>query len=80
MHASPGMMRVMSAMMRPLEAVIRLPESYTSEGLRVLAGVTYYGSNEKARRELGFAPRPIEEGLRETLHYEMKLLGMPIPA
>ena len=27
-------------------------------------GVTYWGSDEKARRELGYAPRDIEQGLR----------------
>ena len=47
-----------------------------AESLRVLAGVTYLGSNAKARRELGYAPRPLKEGLRETLAHEMSLLGM----
>jgi nucleoside-diphosphate-sugar epimerase len=30
-------------------------------------GVTFWASHEKASRELGFAPRGIEEGLRQTL-------------
>ena len=29
--------------------------------------VTFWASHEKATRELGYAPRGIEEGLRETL-------------
>lgn len=29
--------------------------------------VTFWASNEKARRELGFAPRGLEDGLRQTL-------------
>src|SRR5213594_766424 len=62
-HASPVLLRAMAAMSR-------------SERLRVAAGVTYLGSNAKARRELGFAPRPLEEGLRETLRHEMRLLGI----
>jgi len=62
-HASPGLLRALAAISR-------------SERLRVAAGVTYLGSNEKARRELGFAPRPLEEGLRETLRHEMRLLGI----
>src|SRR5207245_2970579 len=62
-HASPGLLRAMAAMSR-------------SERLRDLAGVTYLGSNAKARRELGFDPRPLEVGLRETLQHEMRLLGM----
>jgi nucleoside-diphosphate-sugar epimerase len=34
------------------------------------------GSNAKARRELGYNPRSLEEGLPETLKYEMEQLGM----
>lgn len=30
-------------------------------------GTTYWASNEKARRELGYAPRGLEQGFRETL-------------
>jgi hypothetical protein len=48
----------------------------TGEGLRVAAGVTDTGSNAKARRELGHNPRPLEDGLRETLPYEMQQLGI----
>jgi dihydroflavonol-4-reductase len=62
--------------MRPIEALIALPESYTAEGLRTIAGVTYLGSNAKAKRALGFTVRSLEEGLRETLAYEMRQLGM----
>ena len=62
-RASPGLLRALAAISR-------------SERLRVAAGVTYLGSNAKARRELGFAPRPLEEGLRETLQHEMRLLGI----
>ncbi len=61
-HASPGLLRAIAAVSR-------------SERLRDLAGVTYLGSNAKARRELGFDPRPLEVGLRETLQHEMRLLG-----
>ncbi len=69
-----GMIRAMSAMMSLVDRVLPLPESYTGEGLRIIAGVTYIGSNAKARRELGYAPRPLKEGLSETLQHEMKLL------
>ena len=67
----------MAALMGVIEKVVPLPESYTAEGLRVTAGVTYLGDNAKARRELGYAPRPLADGLAETLRHEMKLLGMP---
>jgi nucleoside-diphosphate-sugar epimerase len=36
-------------------------------------GVTFWASNEKAARELGYAPRGIEEGIRQTLDAEGKL-------
>ena len=51
----------------------------TKENFRFLAGTTYLGSNAKAKRELGFTARPLEEGLRETLFHEMRLLGMEPP-
>jgi nucleoside-diphosphate-sugar epimerase len=78
LHGSPALLKAMAAAMRPVEAVFPVPEDYTSEYLRVSAGVTYIGSNAKARRELGYDPRPLEEGLSETLRSEMRLLGMRI--
>jgi len=72
---SPGMLRSMSAIMGVVERLVPLPEAYTAESLRVIAGVTYLGDNGKARRELGYAPRPLREGLEETLRHEMALLG-----
>jgi nucleoside-diphosphate-sugar epimerase len=36
-------------------------------------GVTFWASNEKARRELGFEPREIEEGIRAMLAAEGRL-------
>lgn len=76
MAVPAGMIRAMSAMMNLFDRFIPVPESYTGEGLRVIAGVTYIGNNSKARRELGYNPRPLKEGLTETLKHEMKLLGM----
>jgi nucleoside-diphosphate-sugar epimerase len=77
LHPPPGVMRALAALMGPLGALIPLPESYTAEGLRSISGITYLGSNAKARQELGFDPRPLEEGLRETLLHEMELLRSP---
>ena len=64
----------MSRLVRPLDGI--MPPSYTSEGLRVVAGVTYLGDNTKARRELGYVLRPFREGWEETLRHEMRLLSM----
>jgi len=74
--APAGMFKAMSVVMGLIEKIIPLPEAYTREGLRGIAGVTYLGDNRKARRELGYNPRPLKEGLAETLRHEMKLLGM----
>jgi len=75
-HASAGMMRAMSRAMSVVERAIPLPPTFTTEGLRVLAGVTYLGNSAKAERELGFTARPLEVGLPETLRHEMQILGM----
>jgi len=72
----PGLLKAMSGMMSLVERLTPLPEMYSSEYLRVSAGPTYIGDNAKARRELGWSPRPLAEGLEETLREEMKALGM----
>lgn len=74
--ASPGMLKAMSGFMSMVEKVVPVPDNYSSEYLRVSAGVTYIGSNAKAKRELGWEPRPLREGLAETVQWEMKQLGM----
>lgn len=66
--------RMMSPLIKPFDAV--LPDVYTSESMRVIGGVTYWGDNGKAKRELGYNPRSLSEGLPETVRHEMKLLGM----
>lgn len=77
LHPSLGMVKAMATMMGGVERVVPLPETYTAESLRALTA-TYLGNNEKAKRELGYAPRPLEEGLRETLLWEMSRLGMKV--
>ncbi|HRE29787.1 MAG TPA: NAD-dependent epimerase/dehydratase family protein [Anaerolineales bacterium] len=77
LRAGPGLLKANAALMGLIERVAPLPEAYTREGLRAIAGVTYIGSNAKARRELGFDPRPLRIGLAETLRHEMGLLGLP---
>ena len=76
LSAPPWMLKMMSAMMGLLEQVIPVPASYSGEYLRVSAGVTYTGDNTKAKHQLRWTPRSLEDGLAETLRYEMKLLGM----
>ena len=74
-HPGPTAMRTMAAVMSAAGRFAKLPPAFTPEALRVLAGTTYFGSNEKAVREIGFAPRPLEEGMAQTLEHELRLLG-----
>ncbi|HXD09227.1 MAG TPA: NAD-dependent epimerase/dehydratase family protein [Anaerolineales bacterium] len=74
-NAAPyQVLQLFSILVKPFDSL--MPESYTSEGLRVVAGATYLGDNSKARRELGYDPRPVSEGWVETVRHEMKLLGI----
>jgi nucleoside-diphosphate-sugar epimerase len=66
----PAVLRVAASAMAMADRIVRVPPAYTSEGLRVIAGVTYLGSGERAKRELGWMPRPLREGLAETLEHE----------
>lgn len=79
LQAPPGALKAMAALMGLAEKVAPVPPLYTAEYLRVSAGVTYLGSNAKARRELSYAPRPLGEGLASTLLHEMAQLGMAVP-
>jgi nucleoside-diphosphate-sugar epimerase len=75
LHPGPHAMRAMAVLMHGAERFVKLPPAFTPEALRVLAGTTYFGSNEKAVRELGFTARPLDEGLAQTLEHELRLLG-----
>jgi nucleoside-diphosphate-sugar epimerase len=55
-----GIIRVMA----PLGRVVGQPN--LREVIEAAAGVTYWASSDKAIRELGFAPRELEDGLRDT--------------
>jgi nucleoside-diphosphate-sugar epimerase len=71
---SHRLFKFLSMLVKPFDSF--LPESYTSEGLRIVAGPTYYADNSKAKRFLGYNPRPLSEGLESTIKHEMSLLGM----
>jgi nucleoside-diphosphate-sugar epimerase len=74
LYPAPGLIRAVAAAISVIEPLVPTPETYSAEYLRVAAGVTYIGSNAKAQRDLGFAPRPLEVGLKETLDYELARL------
>ncbi len=53
-----------------------VPRELVREGVAMSLGVGWAFSGDKARRELGWAPRPLEEGLAETIAwYEKKARG-----
>ncbi len=74
-HPGPTAMRAFAAVSEAAGRIVTLPPAFTPEALRVLAGTTYFGSNEKAVREIGFRARPLDEGLAQTLEHELRLLG-----
>lgn len=76
LHVSPWLLRLSAFFMAGLEKVLPIPPLFSSEILRASAGVTYIGDNSKAHRELGYTPRSLEEGLRETLAVLQKELKM----
>ncbi|MCP4200069.1 MAG: NAD-dependent epimerase/dehydratase family protein [Proteobacteria bacterium] len=73
LHIPPGMMKAMSGLMGVVGSIVTLPPSYTAESLRVVAGTTYLGDNRKARRELGFDPRSLRDGLPEAMMVELDM-------
>ena len=75
LHPGPRMMRATAALMGVAGRFVSLPPAFTPEALRVLAGTTYFGSNEKAVRELGFSARPLDEGMAQTIEHELRALG-----
>lgn len=51
------------------------PESYTGEGLRIIAGSTNIIGNSKPNHKLGYNSRPLKDGLARTLNYKRSILG-----
>jgi len=73
----PAALKIAAAIMPLFDGWLPLPPEFTAEGLRVLAGVTYAGTSERARRELGWRARPLADGLVETLRHELGAMGRP---
>lgn len=69
----------LATVMGVAERVIRPPDGLESELLAWFAGRDYRADTTKAKRELGIEHRPLKEGLREYLLWEMDQLGMEIP-
>ncbi len=59
------LVRTAAGMNGALERVVRLPQDQTREAM-LASTATYYGTSDKAERELGWTPRSLEEGFAET--------------
>lgn len=75
----PSTVRALAAVLGVVGNLAPLPPMMTAEVVRGIAGNTYIGDSSKAQREFGFAPRSLREGMRQTVSWEMRRLGMPIP-
>jgi nucleoside-diphosphate-sugar epimerase len=72
-HPRPATMRMAAAAMSIVERVLPVPSGFSSETLRMMAGRTWIASSAKAETELGWHARPMLEGLKQTLDYELSL-------
>jgi nucleoside-diphosphate-sugar epimerase len=79
LHPGPRTMRAMAWVMEMAGTFVDLPPALTPEALRVVAGTTYFGANEKAVRELGFSARPLDEGMDQTIEHELRVLRRSRP-
>jgi nucleoside-diphosphate-sugar epimerase len=62
----PAMIKASLPLAPLVTRLMRLPPNLR-ELIKAADGVTYWATDEKARRELGYAPRDLETGLRQTL-------------
>jgi nucleoside-diphosphate-sugar epimerase len=71
-----GPVPLLKTVMTGVSAVVPVPEHYHPEMFAQLDNVTWWVSHEKSTQELGYNPRPYQEGLRETVLYEMDQLDL----
>jgi dihydroflavonol-4-reductase len=76
-HALPTSVMKMLTPIGPLVGKMMGQPPNLRELISSADGVTFWASHEKASRDLGYAPRGMEEGLRETLEQDDRF---PTPA
>ena len=69
--------RMIEPVARLAERFVRLPGTYSAEGLRASLA-TYLGDPTKAKQELGWSVRSLDDGLAETLNAERGRGGQPM--
>jgi dihydroflavonol-4-reductase len=70
----------LAPVMAALEPILPIPALISRDALSI-TGATYLGRSDKAWHQLGWTPRPIEEGMRETLDWvaESSQGGIQLP-
>ena len=76
---SPKLFGGIAKVMGTVERVLTPREGMEAEALRFFAGCRWRSDNSKARQELAITHRPLEEGLRDYLEWEMEQLGIEGP-
>jgi nucleoside-diphosphate-sugar epimerase len=71
---APGWTASLGSKLMGLVEPLGLKTLYSAETLATLADYTYWASADKAGRELGWSPRPVEEAFRDVLDYERRRL------
>ncbi len=75
----PGeILQPLAPILGALNRAIKLPTALTDETLRLLK-TTYIARSDKAREQLGWRPRPLREGLRETFAWIAATTPPPDP-
>jgi nucleoside-diphosphate-sugar epimerase len=68
MHLPARFLRPLAPLADVLNALFSLPSVVSRDAVTIL-GATYIARSDKARAELGWQPRPLEQGMRETLEW-----------
>jgi dihydroflavonol-4-reductase len=61
----------------PLAALMPLPAILSADAIKIL-GASYAATSEKARRELGWSPRLLEEGMTQTMEWIARETTSPV--
>ena len=73
---SPLWFKLLGKMLTPVDWITTPPEGFEPETFRTFGGTEILVDNSKAKRELGIEHRPLKDGLRDYLAWEMEQLGM----
>lgn len=79
-YVSPTWFTVLEKLTTPVEWVTTPPKGFEPEVFRTYGNMVVRTDNSKANEELGVSHRPLEEGLREYLEWEIEQQNVEVPA